>query len=313
VPPLVSVIIRSYNRAALVQRAVMNVLGQTFREIEVIVVDDGSTDKTVAVISAIGDPRVRIVSHNENRGANVALNTGLDEVRTDWFMVFDSDDEIMPNALDIMMSVPLRVDPLVTVVIANCIDSTTGAFAGKGLTEDGIVDPVRYMKDCRGEFIGLNKMSILKGQRLQEGLRFGNEGVLWDKMIMRARIYYINKALRIYHTGDPGSVSKAEPDFNRLVSTFRAIAADKEYWDIQREFRPAKFRKECIEGALIVAAGGFRKDALEYRDLLKDSDRPMIEKIAIAFIIRLPAWLVRIFFSMFRALYRFNRNLRQSM
>jgi glycosyltransferase involved in cell wall biosynthesis len=313
VPPLVSVIIRSYNRASLTQRAVMNVLGQTLRDIEVIVVDDGSTDATVEVISAMSDPRLRIVSHGENRGANVALNTGLDEVRAEWFMVFDSDDELMPDALETMMSVPLRVDPLVTVVIANAVDSTTGGLAGKGLVAEGIVDPVRYVRDCQGEFAGLNKMSILKGQRLQEGLRFGNEGVLWDKMIMRARIYYLNRVVRIYHTGDPRSVSRAKQDIDKLASTFRAIATDKEYWDIQREFRPGGFRKECIRGALILAARGYQKDALVYGTLLWHSDSPMIAKIAIAAVIRLPAWLVHIFFSMFRALYRSRRYLRRNV
>ena len=75
--PKVSVILPTYNRAHMIRRAIDTVLNQTFADIELIVVDDGSTDDTKAVVSSISDPRLRYVQHSENRGGSAARNTGI--------------------------------------------------------------------------------------------------------------------------------------------------------------------------------------------------------------------------------------------
>src|SRR6478672_2865863 len=79
--PRVTIIIPTFNRAHLVPRAIDSVLRQTHSNVGVIVVDDGSTDNTVAVLGAYkSDTRVRVVELPQNRGANAAINAGLDEL-----------------------------------------------------------------------------------------------------------------------------------------------------------------------------------------------------------------------------------------
>lgn len=66
--PLVSVVIPSYNRAALLPRAITSVLTQTFSDLECIVVDDGSTDQTEQVVAEFQDPRLRVIRLPDNGG-----------------------------------------------------------------------------------------------------------------------------------------------------------------------------------------------------------------------------------------------------
>lgn len=99
-PPLVSVIVPTYNRAATLPRAIDSALAQTVDDLEVVVVDDGSTDDTASVLAAFDDPRLRTVVHATNRGANVARNTGIDHARGEYVAFLDSDDEWLPTKLE---------------------------------------------------------------------------------------------------------------------------------------------------------------------------------------------------------------------
>ena len=98
-PPKVSVVIPAYNRAYVVGRAIRSVVAQTFREWELIVVDDGSADDTERVVEAFPDPRIRYIRHDRNRGPSAALNTGIRAARGVWVSFLDSDDEWLPGKL----------------------------------------------------------------------------------------------------------------------------------------------------------------------------------------------------------------------
>lgn len=89
----------AFNAARFVGEAARSILGQTLRELELVVVDDGSTDETTAVVSALGDSRVRLVRHPENRGLVAALNRGLDEVTADLIAIHHADDIALPDRL----------------------------------------------------------------------------------------------------------------------------------------------------------------------------------------------------------------------
>ena len=97
--PPVSVVIPAYNRAGTIRAAVESVLRQTFADIEVLVVDDASTDGTRTAAEAVADPRVRVLAHDRNRGASAARNTGIREARAAWVAFQDSDDEWLPLKL----------------------------------------------------------------------------------------------------------------------------------------------------------------------------------------------------------------------
>lgn len=97
-----SVIIPMYNREKLIGRAIRSCLNQVFADFEVIVVDDGSTDKSVETVLEFTDPRIRLIRHETNQERLIARNTGAKAARGQWLIWLDSDDELVPGALAVI-------------------------------------------------------------------------------------------------------------------------------------------------------------------------------------------------------------------
>jgi glycosyltransferase involved in cell wall biosynthesis len=91
VEELASVIIPLFNQAAFIGKAISSVLAQTYGDIEVVVVDDGSSDESTDIVRSIADPRLRLVEQ-ENRGPSAALNTGLRHSRGKYLALLGGDD-----------------------------------------------------------------------------------------------------------------------------------------------------------------------------------------------------------------------------
>jgi glycosyltransferase involved in cell wall biosynthesis len=105
--PVVSVIIPTYNRAILIKRAICSVLEQSFQNLEVLVIDDASTDATAKVVAEIRDPRVCYIQQSQNRGGGAARNAGLSVARGDFIAFQDSDNEWLPDKLGKQMALLL--------------------------------------------------------------------------------------------------------------------------------------------------------------------------------------------------------------
>lgn len=109
--PLVSVIIPTHNRAALLPRAVHSVLRQTYCYLECIVVDDGSIDDTERVVKQLHDTRLRYLRHETSRNASVARNTGFAHARGDLIAFLDDDDEWLPRKLEKQVELMQTLSP----------------------------------------------------------------------------------------------------------------------------------------------------------------------------------------------------------
>lgn len=97
--PRISVILPVFNRATTIRRCLDSVRAQTLADWELIVTDDASSDDSVAVIESYGDPRIRILRHERNRGAAAARNTAMRQARGEFVAWIDSDDEWLPGKL----------------------------------------------------------------------------------------------------------------------------------------------------------------------------------------------------------------------
>jgi glycosyltransferase involved in cell wall biosynthesis len=114
----VSVILPTYNRATLLARSIESILGQTYGDLELIIIDDGSRDGSAAVVAGFDDVRVRYLKLPANRGVAAARNAGLAEARGAYIAFQDSDDEWEYEKLDRQMR-ELEAHPEAAVVYSD--------------------------------------------------------------------------------------------------------------------------------------------------------------------------------------------------
>lgn len=158
-----SIIIPVYNVEKYVGRCLDSILGQSFSEFEIILVDDGSSDNSLIVLEnyASKDKRVRVVS-KPNGGVSSARNQGLKLAKGDWIQFIDADDELMPDALEILLS---GISDDIDIVVADYVyDPDQGLPEIESITMQRCIDS--------GEFLFSLPFN-----------RYG--GFLWNKLFRR--------------------------------------------------------------------------------------------------------------------------------
>jgi glycosyltransferase involved in cell wall biosynthesis len=102
--PVVTVVIPTHDRESLLRRSIASALWQREVPLEVVVVDDGSTEATPSLLASITDPRVRAVRHDRARGVAASRNHGIQEARGSWVAFLDDDDLWAPDKLSLQLS-----------------------------------------------------------------------------------------------------------------------------------------------------------------------------------------------------------------
>lgn len=159
--PAVSVVIASYNRAALLGATLDSILAQSFRDFEIIVVDDGSTDGTKSVVDAYGS-RVQYL-YQDNQGPSAARNLGVRHAKAAWISIQDSDDLSLPNHLDVLHGY-VSSHSQVGMVFAN------GDYLGGPVHNRKNIIPVAKSRRLAQSGVGLEDLFDKSIVRLQAGL-----------------------------------------------------------------------------------------------------------------------------------------------
>jgi glycosyltransferase involved in cell wall biosynthesis len=207
---LVSVVMPAFNRAHLVRASADSVLEQTHRDLELVIVDDASTDDTWRVISdlAASDSRVVPIRHVMNRGAQSARNTAIRASRGTWLAFLDADDEYVPDSIERRLALAEREGAPVV--------HAEGLF----ITEDGVQPRFgvpawhgRIYRDVLsrpGPFALLFRRDLLDtvGGELDESIVAYQE---WDLAIMLARVApfaFMEQPVFIYNGLAPDAISR---------------------------------------------------------------------------------------------------------
>lgn len=133
----VSVIIPAYNTEKYIPKAIASLLSQTLENIEIIVVDDCSTDNTVRVVQSFNDPRLRLLLNSRNLGAGGARNRALRAARGKWVAVLDSDDWYAPERLARLVQVAEQKNADLVVDDLHLIEDGSSAPWGTMISESG--------------------------------------------------------------------------------------------------------------------------------------------------------------------------------
>jgi len=193
--PLVSVIITTYNRAALLPRAINSVLNQTYQNFELIIVDDGSTDNTEEVVRSFNDKRIIYHKHERNKGVLGAKNTGFDLAKGEYNCRLDDDDELLPEALETAVNKFAELASKgVKILWFDSIDAEKGKLSGSGIREEGYVSYEDLLCRIHGDYHMIMDRDVIGDNRFDERL-WDTESILWLKLHRKSRAYYVPKVL----------------------------------------------------------------------------------------------------------------------
>ncbi|MCK4292791.1 MAG: glycosyltransferase family 2 protein [Planctomycetes bacterium] len=212
--PKFSVIMANYNNARYIAQAIESVVNQTFEDWELIIVEDCSTDNSLAVIEQyLGDGRIKLIRHDVNLGYTAALKTGIASVRSEYFGVLDSDDCLAPRAVETMY--------IKHVELPDCgLIYSQFVFCGEGLTQ-------RKIGFCReippgGTSLDANVVSHFKTFKIRDYLKTAgyDENILYAedidivyKMEEVAHLKFVDDCLYL-HREAPDSLSRSPNKIN---------------------------------------------------------------------------------------------------
>ena len=192
--PKVSVIVPTHNRALALCRAVDSVLNQSFRDLEVLIIDDASTDHTADFVADCGDERVRYYRHDQNRGESASTNTGLLLARGEYIAFLHDDDVWLHEKLAKQVALLDASAPRVGAVYTGYtrIDLNSGKQIATVLPKER-GDVLHAL--CAGNCIGGPSMVLVRRDCFDQVGRFDEQLVAWpdyDMWIRLARHYHFD-------------------------------------------------------------------------------------------------------------------------
>ena len=187
--PRLSIVVSVYNGAEYLEQMIDSILAQTFTEYELIIVDDGSTDATPAILEryAAKDTRIRIIQQ-ENQGTPVALNHGIAAAQTDIIVRMDADDRMLPYRLEKQLAY-FEAHPEATVI--SCLAyyiNDQNKIIGKNYTDlYTIEDCKRYIREdkiifCLHPGAMFRKSPIMEIGGYRSQLRYAQDMDLWNRL-----------------------------------------------------------------------------------------------------------------------------------
>jgi len=294
--PRVTIIIPTYNRARLVGNAIQSVLDQDYPAIDILIVDDGSTDETPSVLqSFLTDPRVRSVRHETNRGVAAAKNSGLDGLPADstYFGILDSDDCLLMGALDTLVCAFEAAPDRYSQVFGWCRDVDSGLDTGRMTHREGIVTLDDALAGrFAGEFWQLARHDLLGGRRFEPRATGGESSVWWAMMRDRPALL-VDSVVRAYDSSGTDRVS---------LTRYTPEAADGRRWvyrsvliAVGREMRIGHPRQYGLMLAELAKWSGLAGDAKQARAASRQALRyaPSFRTLQVWAIAWLPSGILR--------------------
>ncbi|MBT3389583.1 MAG: glycosyltransferase family 2 protein [Chloroflexi bacterium] len=229
--PVITIFTPTYNRANTLVRVFDALCSQTFQKFEWLIIDDGSTDNTAARIQEWQQRAEFPILYywQENQGKHIAHNHALTKARGKFFLIFDSDDSIVPQALESLLSAWDSIPELERVGFCGtaglCVDQF-GRIVGKSLPQP-VVDAsslkMRYAHRVSQEHLNLYVTDILKEFPFPAlAVPYLPEGIVLTQIAEKYRIRYLNMPLRVYYV---------ETEYDRIMNINpKLLARSHSYW-----------------------------------------------------------------------------------
>jgi len=218
--PLISVVIPLYNKEGQIARALASVLGQTFQDFEIVVIDDGSKDRGAELVAAYSDPRIRLY-RQANAGVSVARNRGVEQARAEVVAFLDGDDAWYPDHLEGLWH--LRQAYPGTVAWArnyHVVDLAGVLTPGVSVvTEPRVVlTPENFFRIARhgtpvfSSAVAVDRAALQRVGGFPAGVRLGEDLDTWIRLLFSGPIAFDAKPGAFYHAdGDDRALVRNPP------------------------------------------------------------------------------------------------------
>lgn len=208
---MISIVIPLYNKEQQVARTLRSVLGQTFREFEVVVVDDGSTDNSVAVVRGFDDSRIRIVGQ-PNSGVAAARNRGIAEAHYDLVAFVDADDEWKPEYLQTQYELYCKYPGCSVFATAYEFRKPSDEIVkarfnrrpfdgGSGLLDEYFMVASKFDPPLWTSAVMVRKSALQAVGGFQVGVKSGEDLLTWARLACRGSIACCDTPLAVYCQG----------------------------------------------------------------------------------------------------------------
>lgn len=203
---LISVIIPTYNRCDVVSRSIRSVLKQTYSDFELLVVDDGSTDETRNLIRSYDDDRLTYIEKRQNEGVSAARNVGIEHATGECFLFLDSDDELVPSALETLLET-LEEGRHVCVTPSNTVIYGNGTVEDRIYLEQTVTLEDLVAASSRFRFGGtsgtiVDATAISEVGSFDENLHLLEDHDLFLRLAKRYPIYSTSDVVLVVHKTD---------------------------------------------------------------------------------------------------------------
>lgn len=280
--PLVSVVIPTLDRRELAAEAVASVLGQTCRDLELVVVDDGSRDGTGAHLAArFSDRRLRVV-RQETRGASAARNRGVRETDGRWLAFLDSDDLWRPEKLACQLAA-LEARPECPACYTEEVWYRHGRWANPRKIH---AKPSGWIFSRCLALCLISPSSILLRRDVFDALGGFDESLpacedydLWLRLTSRHPVHLVPERLIVKRNGHPGQLSQAHwgLDRFRVRALWKVVLDETLPWDLRRQALAAAAEKSAV-----VAAGAAKRGAEVRAHVFRHSEQEALRWLATA-------------------------------
>lgn len=196
----ISVVVPLYNKEREVARAICSVLSQTCQPREIVVVDDGSTDRSASEAESIRSPLVRLI-RQENRGVSAARNRAVAEARGRWIALLDADDRWERGYLEEIVRLIASYPGCGAYATSFSIDDGRRLIPADTPREEGIVD---FFAEALRRYVlipsaaTLDRALFLRLGGFPEGMRLGEDQWLWTRLARRSSVCFSPARLVVY-------------------------------------------------------------------------------------------------------------------
>lgn len=212
--PLLSVIIPVYNAEQYIKDAVASILNQTYKNLELIIIDDGSTDNTLQIVTSIQDKKIVLVKNKINRGQIYTRNLGLKMAKGMYIGMFDADDIAYPDKYETQIAfLEKNKDVGMLGSWARFIDADgkrmKGGWQLKAKPE--MIPSIMLFKNYFLQSAVVYRKECIHNFSFKEGFDIGEDYVIWLEIIEKYKAWNLQKYLVDYRI-HPESVTNSRPE-----------------------------------------------------------------------------------------------------